>query len=179
MSITTAPTAPARRTSEGAASIERLHEAWRTGALRVTPATPATPRRASMTADPLLLDSGIPTLTQRQAARRHRSVPHLHLVHRVDTEKDIPQGLDGVAIGYTALPEERAHATGDVDLYQAEPIVPVDRRLRANTWRAIVGVYAAAAVAVVLVVVASRHQPQIAEGLRIARQAVALFLLGA
>lgn len=170
---------PASRTSEGAASIERLHEAWRTGALRVAPATPAH-RRASMTADPLLLDSGIPTLTQRQAARRHRSVPHLHLVHRVDTEKDIPEGLDGVAIGYTALPEERAHATDDdADLYQAEPIVPVDRRLRANTWRAIVGVYAAAAVAVVLVVVASRHQPQIAEGLRIARQAVALFLLGA
>lgn len=171
-------TDPARRTSEGAASIERLHEAWRTGALRVTPATP-TPRRASMTADPLLLDSGIPTLTQRQAARHHRSAPHLHLVHRVDTEKDIPEGLDGVAIGYTALPEERAHAKDDADLYQAEPIVPVDRRLRANTWRAIVGVYAAAAVAVVLVVVASRHQPQIAEGLRIARQAVALFLLGA
>lgn len=168
----------ARRTSEGAASIERLHEAWRTGALRVTPATPA-PRRAAMTADPLLLDSGIPTLTQRQAARHHRSAPHLHLVHRVDTEKDIPEGLDGVAIGYTALPEERAHAKDDADLYQAEPIVPVDRRLRANTWRAIVGVYAAAAVAVVLVVVASRHQPQIAEGLRIARQAVALFLLGA
>lgn len=166
------------RTSEGTASIERLHDAWRTGALRVTPATPA-PRRASMTADPLLLDSDIPTLTQRQAARHHRSAPHLHLVHRVDTETDIPQGLDGVAIGYTALPEERSHTTDDADLYQAEPIVPVDRRLRANTWRAIVGVYAAAAVALVLVVVASRHQPQIAEGLRIARQAVALFLLGA
>ena len=169
---------PARRTSEGAASIERLHEAWRTGALRVTPATPA-PRRAAMTADPLLLDSGIPTLTQRLAARHHRSAPHLHLVHRVDTKTDIPQGLDGVAIGYTALPEERAHTTDDADLYQAEPIVPVDRKLRANTWRAIVGVYAAAAVVLVLVVVASRHQPQIAEGLRIARQAVALFLLGA
>lgn len=152
MSITTTPTVPARRTSEGAASIERLHDAWRTGALRVTPATP-TPRRASMTADPLLLDSGIPTLTQRQAARHHCSAPHPHLVHRVDTETDIPQGLDGVAIGYTALPEERAHATGDVDLYQAEPIAPVDRRLRAITWRAIVGVYLVAALALAAVLV--------------------------
>lgn len=143
---------PARRSSEGAASIERLHEAWRTGALRVTPATPA-PRRASMTADPLLLDSGIPTLTQRQAARHHRSAPHLHLVHRVDTKTDIPQGLDGVAIGYTALPEERAHAMGDVDLYQAEPIAPVDRRLRAITWRAIVGVYVVAALALAAVLI--------------------------
>lgn len=144
---------PARRTSEGAASIERLHDAWRTGALRVTPATP-TLRRASMTADPLLLDSGIPTLTQRQAARHHRSAPHLHLVHRVDTETDIPQGLDGVAIGYTALPEERAHAKDDdADLYQAEPIVPVDRRLRAITWRAIVGVYVIAALALAAVLI--------------------------
>lgn len=134
---------PARRTSEGAASIERLHEAWRSGAIH------------------------------------HRSAPYLQLVHRVDTTTDIPKGLDGVAIGYTALPEERAHATDDADIYQAEPIVQVDRSLRALTWRAIVGVYAAAAVALVLVVVASRHQPQIAEGLRIARQAVGLFLLGA
>ncbi|WP_127804106.1 hypothetical protein [Hydrogenophaga sp. NH-16] len=150
MSITTTPTVPASRTSEGAASIERLHDAWRTGALRVTPATPA-PRRASMTADPLLLDSGIPTLTQRQAARHHRRAPHLHLVHRVDTETDIPQGLDGVAIGYTALPEERSHATGDADLYQAEPIAPVDRRLRAITWRVLLGVYGVSSLVLLVV----------------------------
>ena len=150
MSITTTHTAPARRTSEGAASIERLHDAWRTGALRVTPATPA-PRRASMTADPLLLDSGIPTLTQRQAARHHRSAPHLHLVHCVDTETDIPQGLDGVAIGYTALPEERSHTTDDADLYQAEPIAPVDRRLRAYTWRVLLGVYGVSSLVLLVV----------------------------
>lgn len=161
------------RAAEGAATVGRLHEAWRTGALRVAP----TARRPAMTSDPLLLDSGIPTLTQRQAARHHRSAPHLHLVHRVDTATDIPKEMTSVAIGYTALPEERADA--EVDLYQAEPIVPVDRKLRQATWSAVVGVYAAAAVALVLVVAASRNQPQIAEGLRITRQAVAMFLLGA
>lgn len=158
------------RAAEGAATVGRLHEAWRTGALRVAP----TARRPAMTSDPLLLDSGIPTLTQRQAARHHRSAPHLHLVHRVDTATDIPKEMTGVAIGYTALPEEPA----DADLYQAEPIVPVDRKLRQATWSAVVGVYAAAAVALVLVVTASRNQPQIAEGLRITRRAVAMFLQG-
>ena len=173
--MSTATTHPERpRAAEGAATVERLHDAWRTGALR----TAAAARRPSMTSDPLLLDSGIPTLTQRHAARHHRSAPHLHLVHRVDTQTDIPADMTGVAIGYTALPEEPAQ-DDDADLYQAEPIVPADHKLRAAIWRAVVGVYAATAVALVLVVVASRNQPQIAEGLRIARQAVALFLLGA
>lgn len=172
--MSTATTHPERpRAAEGAATVERLHEAWRTGSLR----TAAAAHRPSMTSDPLLLDSGIPTLTQRHAARHHRSAPHLHLVHRVDTQTDIPVDMTGVAIGYTALPEEPVQ--DDADLYQAEPIVPADHKLRAATWRAVVGVYVAAAVALVLVVAASRNQPQIAEGLRIARQAVALFLLGA
>lgn len=134
----------ARRSSEGAASVVRLHEAWRSGALRITPAT-----KPAMTADPLRLDSGIPTLTERAQARHHRTAPHVHLVHRVDTEQDIPPGLDGVAIGYTALPDEPARAA-DEDLYQAEPIVPVDRALRARVWRVILGAYMAGSVALLV-----------------------------
>lgn len=133
------------RAAEGAATVERLHNAWRTGTLRAAPAA----RRPAMTSDPLLLGVSNPTLTQRQAARHHRSAPYLHLVHRVDTATDIPDSMGGVAIGYTALPDEPGHTSDDQ--YQAEPIVPVDRKLRALTWRAIAGVYLITGLALVLV----------------------------
>lgn len=76
--------------------------------------------------------------------------PHQALVHHVDTEEDIPPGMEGVAVGHTALPDEHHHAAGEADLYQTEPIVPVDRKLRATFWRAMAALYLAACAGVAL-----------------------------
>lgn len=160
-----------RPSSEGAATVERLHDAWRTG--RLTIVRPSHSR--SLTSDPLLLDDGIPTLTQRQAARHHRSAPHVHLVHRVDTETDLPPDVDGVAIGHAALTRDNLGDLGDIDgdQYQAEPIVPVDHELRAFTWSLFFGAYGVAALMLVAIVVFSRNQPAIRAGLDATERALA------
>jgi hypothetical protein len=125
----------------GAASAARIRDAIHTGAIKLAPA----PQRfGPMTADRFRLDSGIPTLTERHAARHHRNAPHLHLVHRVDTERDLPDGVAGVAIGHTALPEGCDDSVDDElggDLYEAVPLTAADRRFRSKVWRAIVAAY--------------------------------------
>ena len=156
----------------GAASASRIRDAIHTGAIKLVP--PAQ-RREPMTCDPLRLDSGIPTLTERHAGRHHRNAPHLHLVHRVDTETDLPNGVDGVAIGYTALSERE-------DQYEARPIDHARHLAEVQDsalWRSIAGVYVFCGVLLALVVIGSRHQTEIRAGLRIAREAVARLLLGA
>lgn len=169
----------------GAASAARIHDAIHSGAIKLVPAPK---RREPMTADPLRLDSGIPTLTERHAARHHRNAPHLHLVHRVDTERDLPDGVAGVAIGGTALPEDRddsAEADAMFDLYAPKTLAAAVkqrdqlRRHERHLWWHLAAVYAFAGLLLVAVIVSSRHQTEIRAALRAAYQAVALFLLGA
>ena len=160
----------------GAASAARIHDAMRAGSIKLAPTQQ---RREPMTADPLRLDSGIPTLTERHAARHHRSVPYLHLVHRVDTATDLPAGIEGAAVGHMALNTE-ADAE---DLYQPKPIyaahtsataraqaaqIQFDRRAR----RTIAGVYLVAGILLALVVVGARHQTEIRAALKAAAGAL-------
>jgi hypothetical protein len=136
------------RLSEGAASVLRLHEAWRKGGLPLARPPVARTAARSIAGDPLRLDDGIPTLTDRlarQAERQQRAAPLQHRVHRVDTETDLPEGMQGVAIGYLALPED--DDAGDPlqgDTYAPRQITQgskVDQVLRSRVWSALVAVY--------------------------------------
>lgn len=124
------------RPSEGAASVVRLHEAWRANVTSYVP----TSRGGSIAGDPLLLDTRPPSITPR------RAVPHLHLVHRVNTETDLPVGMAGVAIGHAALAEHRAPV-----VTHPRPVArrsKVDPVLRSRVWRTLLALYLVAGAAI-------------------------------